>query len=81
VTPVDDIKNILPPWLMECIQEKNPPAEATGGSLARSAKIIRCTVFGNVIAFTADNFMNINISINRMVLLSADLCLRREYLQ
>jgi hypothetical protein len=44
VTPVDDIKNILPPWLMECIQEKNAPAEATGGSLARFVKRIRSMV-------------------------------------
>jgi hypothetical protein len=50
---------------MDCIQEKNTRAEATGGSLARSAKRILSTVSENLRTFTADNFMNINISINQ----------------
>jgi hypothetical protein len=54
VTPVDDIKNILPPWLMECIQGKSIRAEATGGSVARSAKRILSTASENLRTFTAD---------------------------
>jgi hypothetical protein len=78
VTPVDDIKNILPPWLMECIQEKNTPAEATGGSLARYAKRIRSKVSENLTAFAAENLMIINISINQMVLPVNRLMLKKE---
>jgi hypothetical protein len=63
---------------MECIQEKNTPAEATGGSLVRFAKRIRSTVSENLTAFTADNFMNINISINQMVLPVSRLMLKKE---
>jgi hypothetical protein len=77
VTPVDDIKNISPPWFMEWIQEDQPGAEATGGFLAVSAKRSRSTVSEIVITFTAGNFMNISISI-KATILSVSRCIPQK---